>query len=233
MTERDPDAWWSPVPGLPPSSPPPAETTHPGPWPAPGLDASRPDLPAAGARRRRTRPWVVGGAAAVALLVCGVLVATLGGAATKTLMDPDGTVSIAVPRSWYDNSGDPRADPDEPAVLVSSNLWQDRWVVVDRWDVDDDDTLASFHEEGVSHECAQQRCASRSGARSLDVGGHVALEQVVVHPSDATSGASTLVVLTVWLDDRAVEVYAGATADGDTAPDPAPLETIAGSLRVL
>lgn len=167
------------------------------------------------------------------LVVCSVLAVVLGPARTKTLMDPARTVAVAVPQSWYDNSGEPGSDPDAPPILAASNLWQSRWMEVARFEVGDSDDLRSFHAEGVDHECAGWTCTERSGPRARTVAGHEALEQVVTHPSDADGGASRSLTLTVWLDDEAVELYAVATASGDTPPGPAPLEAIAGSLRFL
>jgi hypothetical protein len=167
------------------------------------------------------------------LVVCAGLAVTLGRATTKTLMDPARTMSIAVPRSWYDNSGDPGSDPDSPPVLAASNLWQSRWVEVDRYDVDDTTSLRDFHAEGVDDECSSWTCSDRSGPKPLRVSGHDALEQVVTHPSDADGGATSSLTLTVWLDDEAVELHAVATGSGDTPPRAAPLEAIATSLRLL
>ena len=216
VTERGQDAWWSPIPGPPE---PPA---------APAL----PTPPAAGPARRRW-PWLVSGATVLVLLTCAALALALGRAGTKTLIDPAGTLAVAVPRSWYDNTGDPGSDPDAPPVLAASNLWQSRWMEVDRFQVDDGDDLRSFHADGVDHECAGWTCTKRTDPKALSVAGHDALEQVVTHPSDADGGASSSLTLTVWLDGEAVELYAVATAVGDTPPDPAPLEAIAASLRFL
>ncbi|MGI3785752.1 MAG: hypothetical protein ACRYG2_33825, partial [Janthinobacterium lividum] len=159
MNERDPDAWWSPVPGwaepaLDPRSAPPAAGPT---WP--------PGPPAVPQRRRWT--WVLSASAASLLVVCAVLALAFGRPGTTTLMDPAGTVSVAVPGSWYDNTGDPGSDPDEPPVLAASNLWQIRWMEVDRFDVDDTDDLWSFHTEGVDHECASWTCTHRSGPERL------------------------------------------------------------------
>lgn len=231
MPEPDQDAWWSPIPGPPqligqPTGQPTALWTGP-----PGPSTTADDHAARTTRRRW--PWVVGGATALVLVGCSVLALALGGAGTKTLMDPAGTVAVAVPRSWYDNTGDPGSDPDAPPILAASNLWQSRWIEVDRFDVEADDDLRSFHAEGIDHECAGWTCTHRSGPKVLTVAGHDALEQVVTHPSDADGGASSSLTLTVWLGDEAVELYAVATASGDTPPDAAPLATIAGSLRLL
>ncbi len=214
MEEHDADAWWSPIPGASGRAPDP-EPFAPGAVPVP-----------------RRRPWVVTVGTASVLVVCAVLTLVLGRPGTKTLMDPAGSVSVAVPRSWYDNTGDPGSDPDAPPVLAASNLWQSRWVEVDRFGVDDHDDLWSFHTEGVDHECASWTCTHQSGPTSLRVGGHEALEQVVTHPADADGGASSSLTLTVWLGDDAVELYAVATAVGDTPPDDAPLKAIAASLRL-
>lgn len=219
MTERDDDAWWSPIPG-PVGGPAPAEAP-----------AAPP--PASADRARRRWPWFVGGATALVVLACAVLGVALGRAGTQTLMDPAGTVAVAVPRSWYDNTGDRSSDPGSPPVLAASNLWQSRWMEVVRFDVDEGTDLRSFHEEGVDEECGSWTCTHRSTPRALTVGGHDALEQVVTHASDADGGASSSLTLTVWLDDEAVELYVVATAVGSTPPDPAPLETIAASLRFL
>ncbi|GAA3565615.1 hypothetical protein GCM10022197_21870 [Microlunatus spumicola] len=231
MTAHDPDAWWSPVPG--PSEPPAradayAPTDAQGPWSAePPWSAPGPAAPG-----RRRWPWVVSGLTALVLVVAGLGLA-LGRTGTKTLTDAGGTVSVAVPRSWYDNTGEPGSDPDFPPVLAASNLWQSRWVEVARFDVDDGASLRSFHDEGVEHECATWACTHRSGPHTLVVGGHDAIEQVVTHARDADGGASSSLTLTVWLDDEAVELYAVATATGSTPPDAASLERIAASLRLL
>jgi hypothetical protein len=222
----DPDAWWSPIPG---PTRPTAAAAAPAPAALPPAPLGVGGVPAG----RRRWPWVVAGATALVLAVCAVLALALGRAGTKTLMDPAGTVSVAVPRSWYDNTGDPGSDPDEPPVLAASNLWQSRWMEVDRFPVGEDDDLRSFHAEGVDHECAATTCTHRTGPTALTVAGHEALEQVVTHPSDADGGASSSLTLTVWLDGEAVELYAVATATGDTPPDAAPLEAIAASLRFL
>ena len=166
-------------------------------------------------------------------MLCSVLAVTLGRSENRTLMDASGTVSIAVPRSWYDDTGDLGSDPDESSVLAASNLWQSRWVEVDRYEIDDGDTLQSFHAEGVDHECAHRRCSTRTGPRVLIVAGHDALEQGVTHPGDADDGATRSLTLTVWLDDEVVELYTEATATGDTPPGAAPLEAIATSLRLV
>jgi hypothetical protein len=228
VSERDQDAWWSPIPGAPEPSP----GSRPGLPAAPYAAPIASDAPAVRPRRRRW-PWVVSGATVLAVVVCAVLALAGGRAGTKTLIDPAGTVAVAVPRSWYDNTGDAGSNPDAPPILAASNLWQSRWMEVDRFDVDDVDDLRTFHTEGVDRECAGWPCTTRSGPRALTVGGHEALEQVVTHPSDANGGASSSLTLTVWLDDEAVELYAVATAGGDTPPDAAPLEAIATSLRLL
>lgn len=217
MTERDPDAWWSPIPGaaLPVDDP-----------------RSVRQSTSNEVLDRRRGPWALGGAVAALLVVCALLALGLGRPVTKTLTDPTGTVSVAVPRSWHDDSGDPGVDPDSTPVLAASNLWQSRWTEVDRFEVDGTDDLMSFHTDGVDHECAAWSCTHRSGPSHLTVAGHEALEQVVTHPADADGGASSSLTLTVWLDDEAVELYAVATAVGDTPPDAEPLETIAASLQL-
>lgn len=173
------------------------------------------------------------GAGALVLLLGTVLAVALGLTGTKVLYDSARTVSIAVPRSWYDNTGGPGADPDEPPVIAASNLWQSKRVEVDRYDVEDGDTLESFHVEGVDRECASWPCSGRTQPRALSVAGRPALEQVVTHAGDADGGASSSLTLTVWLDDEAVEVYGLATAAGTTPPGPEPLQEVAASLRLL
>ena len=233
MSERGQDAWWSPIPGAPEERGPDLPAApYPSPYSAPYAAPPASAAPAVAGRRRRW-PWVVSGATVLVVVLCAVLALAGGRAGTKTLIDPGGTVAVAVPRSWYDNTGDPGTDPDAPPILAASNLWQSRWLEVDRFEVDDADDLRSFHAEGVDRECAGWTCTTRSGPRALTVAGHDALEQVVTHPSDADGGASSSLTLTVWLDDEAVELYAVATAGGDTAPDAAPLEVIAASLRLL
>ena len=235
MPPSDPDAWWSPVPGAPAPDALAAPTTASDPgyrqlWR--GADPYA--LPNASAARPVARRWpgVVGWTTPFLLVVCSVLAVTLGPSETRTLMDESGTVSIAVPRSWYDDTGTLGSGPDEPSVLAASNLWQSRWVEVDRFDVDDDDSLQSFHADGIDHECASRRCTGRTGPQALAVAGHDALEQVLTHPGDADTGATRSLTLTVWLDDEVVELYTEATATGDTPPAVAPLEAIAASLRL-
>lgn len=232
VSERGQDAWWSPIPGAPQPDPGSRSGPPAAPYPQPYAAPPASSVPAAAATRRRW-PWVVSGATVLVVVVCAVLALAGGRAGTKTLIDPGGTVAVAVPRSWYDNTGDPGTDPDTPPILAASNLWQSRWLEVDHFEVDEADDLSSFHTEGVDHECAGWPCTARSGPRALSVGGHDALEQVVTHPSDADGGASRSLTLTVWLDDGAVELYAVATAGGDTPPEAAPLEVIAASLRLL
>ena len=258
MAPPDPDAWWSPVPGGPPvpdAGPPYAGFEHAGsehagfdqpytqPYPAdgparaapaygPGPVAPGPRL-ADGPRRSRRR--------LLPAVTAGVLVLVLGGAlgvravtsATKVLHDGARTLSVTVPRSWFDNTGEPGTDPDVPPVLAASNLWQSQRIEVDRFGVEEGDTLASFHAEGVDAECAQWSCTSRTAPERLSVAGHLALEQVVTHPADADGGASTSLTLTVWLDGRAVEVYGLATSSGTTAPDATTLRRVAASLELL
>lgn len=207
VSERDPSAWWSPIPGS----------------AAPVIDVPTP----------RRWSWLVSAATAFVLVVCAVLAFALGRAGTQTLTDPTGSVAVAVPRSWYDDTPDPGSDPDAPPILAASNLWQSRWMEVDRFEVGATDDLRSFHAEGIDHECGGWTCTQRSGPKSLTVAGHDALEQVVTHPADADGGASSSLTLTVWLGDEAVELYAVATAVGDTPPDAAPLEAIAASLQLL
>ena len=175
-------------------------------------------------------PVVVG---VLVLVLAGGLAVTLAVTGTKVLYDSARTVSVAVPRSWYDNTGEPGTDPDSPPVIAASNLWQSRRVEVDRFAVEDGDTLESFHGEGVDRECAGWPCSSRSGPRELVVAGHPALEQLVTHAADADGGASSSLTLTVWLDDRVVEVYGLATGSGTTPPDARALHDVATSLTLL
>ncbi|SEP84211.1 hypothetical protein [Microlunatus flavus] len=233
MSAPDPDAWWSPVPGPPPAAQPaPDAYGATPPWsarPLPGPDPAEPTP----RRPRQSRTWWVAGVGALVLAVAAGLVVVLVVRGTKVLYDSARTVSVQVPRSWYDNTGEPGSDPGSPPVIAASNLWQSRRVEVDRFDTEDGDTLESFHAEGVDRECAGWPCSSRSGSRRLVVAGHPALEQVVTHPADGDGGASSSLTLTVWLDDRAVEVYGLATSSGDDPPDAAPLERVATSLQLL
>jgi hypothetical protein len=171
---------------------------------------------------------------AVLVLVVGVgLTVRQVGSATKVLHDGARTLSVTVPRSWYDNTGEPGTDPDVAPVLAASNLWQSQRIEVDRFRVEDDATLAGFHAEGVDAECARWSCSSRTGPTGLRVAGHEALEQVVTHPADADGGATTSLTLTIWLDDGAIEVYGLATSSGATAPDARTLRRVASSLVLL
>lgn len=240
MAPPDPDAWWSPVPGgahVPDA--PYAGHGGEGPsaaaWAAPTSTPAPADGSVVPGRSRHPRRRLL------LILTVGVLVLVVGGAltvravtsGTKVLYDGARTLSVTVPRSWYDNTGEPGTDPDVPPVLAASNLWQSQRIEVDRYPTADDDTLATFHAEGVDDECAHWACTSRTSPRRLSVAGHEALEQVVTHPADADGGASTSLTLTVWLDDRAVEVYGLATSSGTTAPDAATLRRVAASLELL
>jgi hypothetical protein len=233
VTLRPSDAWWSPVPGSAPPAPTPLDPGYGQAWRAADPYAGAPRPVAAGSRRPARWSWVVAATTAAVLVVCSLLAVTLGRTGTQTLTDDSGTVSITVPRSWYDDTGSSRKDEDDPAVLAASSLFQSRWVEVDRYAVDDGDTLRSFHADGVDDECASWTCTDRTGPEVLTVGGHDALEQVLSHPSDADGGATRTLTLTVWLDDEAVELYTVATAIGDRPPAAAPLQAVAASLRLV
>lgn len=236
MTTHDPDAWWSPVPGRAPEPAREGAADLGAPQPA-GPGATWEPRPGGSASPRPRRAWprrlLVVGAVLLVLVVAAVLTVRAVVSATKVLYDAPRTLSVSVPRSWFDNTGAPGVDPDAPPVLAASNLWQSQRIEVDRFEVEAGDTLAAFHAEGVDDECARWTCTTRTAPQQLSVAGHEALEQVVTHPAEPGSGASSSLTLTVWLDDGAVEVYGLATSSGPTAPDASNLRRVAASLQLL